>query len=323
MSERNDLTPPPEEPLPGESKQAIRARLLASADQPSMSPARRWLMPALAAAAVLMIVAAGAFAVSRDDNSGGPGSPQPLAPAGSDSPVPDDITFSEPGWTYSPEPEPDYPKPHSTNYPTVTIDPTMTPDPGAVTATSCDDEIDSLHEPSLRGASVTAERDAGRGTTYLYETKSAWVVCDDTTAAPGGPQSEMGFSPTLVSFHQKSETYQPDTGTLGISENYISDINGAIGSAYFFAAGRDFDGVQAISYKFPDGHTEDAVVGQNGLWSMNYLVTDPSTVRLYAGGRQLDPIEVTVHYSPGGGGGTDTFTLQWGLNTCAQVNHGC
>ena len=191
-------------------------------------------------------------------------------------------------------------------------------------ATSCADEVSGfakVQEPALQGATVTAERDSGAGTTYLYATKSAWVVCDDSTAVLGGPESEKGYTPTLVSSHLKSESYQPDTDTLAISMNFIGSADySSIESAYFFAAGRDFDGVQAISYTFPDGHTERAVVGENGLWSMAYVITDRPTLNLFADTSQLDPVDVTVAST---GGDTAKHALQWGLDTCAQLNHGC
>ncbi len=185
---------------------------------------------------------------------------------------------------------------------------------------SCDDEVGELahQEPNLRGAAVTAQRDTDIGTIFLYETKTAWVVCDDSTAVTDGPQSERGYSPTLISYQLKSQDYKANTDTLAISENFLGTP--ANGSSYFFAAGRDFDGVEAISYKFPDGHTEDAVVGQNGLWSMSYLPTEGVLADPKTNTSQLDPITVTLQHE------YDSYwsaSLEWGLDTCAQLNHGC
>jgi hypothetical protein len=45
------------------------------------------------------------------------------------------------------------------------------------------------------------------------------------------------------------------------------------------------------------------------------ILADPKTNTF-----NLDPIQVTVDYTDGE---TKVFTLQWGLDTCAQVNHGC
>ncbi len=187
-------------------------------------------------------------------------------------------------------------------------------------AVSCDEEVKELarFQPSVRDATATAQRDTDIGTIYLYETKTAWVVCDDSTAATGGPQSERGYVPTLISLHLKGIPYQPSVGTLSISENFLGTP--ANGSNYFFAAGRDFNGVQAISYTFPDGHTEQAVVGENGLWSMSYLPTGGVLADPKTNTSRLDPITVSVDYMSGD---RRDFALQWGLNTCAQFNHGC
>ncbi len=307
MSDRNDLTPPPDERFPDDHKRAIRAQLLASADSRPTTPGRRWLAPGLAAAAVLTIVGVGAFAANRYDNSMAPGSTETLAPAGgvttpltagpSDDP-------SAPG-----DPSPTDPS----DDPSAPRDPPPTDPSDESTAGACKDEVRLLHEPTLRGASVTAERGYGSGTTYLYETKSAWVVCDDLSASDGG-------SPTLFSPHDKSQSYQPDTSTLAISENVITKPDGTWASAQYVAAGRDFNGVQAISYAFPDGHTEGAVVGRNGLWSMTYLATDGPLFNPRTNALDLEPIEVTVDYTSGD---DRTFTLEWALDTCAQISHGC
>lgn len=177
---------------------------------------------------------------------------------------------------------------------------------------SCDEEAANVLDERLPGAHVTDERNYGPGTTYLYETKAAWVVCDNLADSDGG-------SPTLFSVHDKSQAYQPSTETLAISQNFnIDQDEGWV--SQFVAAGRDFDGVQANSYSFPDGHTEEAVVGQNGLWSMTYLPTDGVLVDPMTNFSNLGPIEVTVNYT---GGDVRNFTLQWGLHTCAQTNHGC
>ncbi len=307
MSDHNSITPPPPEPLPTDRKRTIRARLLAAANTPPASAPRRWLVPGLAAAAVLTIIGAGAFAASRDGDSGAPGSGGQVPVGGTTT----STTATTPSADASTAVIPDL----STVPPTVTAPtPSATPStvPGGA-AGSCDKDIEQLGEPSLHGASVTAQRTTGPATTWLYETKSAWIVCDDLTAADGG-------APTLFAPHHKAEAYQPGVSTLKVSQNLITSSNGSWRYAQFVAGGRDFDGVQAISYAFPDGHVEDAVVGQNGLWSMNYLATRGLFLQHGTNVTKLDPIEVTVHYTSGD---VKTFSLQWGLDTCAQINHGC
>jgi hypothetical protein len=132
-------------------------------------------------------------------------------------------------------------------------------------------------------------------------------VCDEFSAVDGG-------FPTLLNFHRKSAGYEPDRSTLAVSTNYVESEGGLLSE--YVAGGRDFDGVAAISFAFPDGHTERAIVGQNGLWSMVYLPERDLSA-------QGPPIEVTVEYTDAVGGGSETFVLRWGLDTCAQLNHGC
>lgn len=76
----SDLTPPPEEPLPDQARARIRAELLEVAQ--SGTPARRWLVPAVAAAAVVLVVGTAAWAVQRGPGDGG------AAPAGAASSTP-------------------------------------------------------------------------------------------------------------------------------------------------------------------------------------------------------------------------------------------
>ena len=310
----------------------------------------RWTAPAVAAAAVVAVVL-GVFAVGavREDSSGpGGDSLRPAAPStgapGTDSPTP---TTAPPATTTPPQPTPSRPAPTTsgagTGSPTpskLTVPSTTflspfppprlslgPPEPlpstvgpgdpgvptGSVPATSCVQEIARAAEPSLRGAAVSAERDYGPGTIYLYETKTAWVVCDDLSATDGG-------APTLLSFHDKARRYEPYAVTTGVSENLITNSDGNWVYDQFVAGGRDFDGVEAITYVFPDGHVEDAVVGRNGMWSMVYLATDGVFMDPNTNETRLDPIKVRVRYT---GGGIHTFNLRWGLDTCAQLNHGC
>ena len=73
-----------------------------------------------------------------------------------------------------------------------------------------------------------------------------------------------------------------------------------------------------VEYTFPDGHTERAkkVSDAEGRtwWYMAYSYADP-------GGNETEQpeIEVTVSLS----GAQYTYPLAWGVDTCAQANHGC
>ncbi|GAA4759150.1 hypothetical protein GCM10023350_51470 [Nocardioides endophyticus] len=94
----DDLTPPPDESLPDQSRARIRADLLAAA-QDGRGGARRWLAPIVAAAAVLVVVGVAGWAVQagRDDNGAPAGAPTPTVP-GADWTMgwPDDPAPSEP-----------------------------------------------------------------------------------------------------------------------------------------------------------------------------------------------------------------------------------
>lgn len=344
MPDTPDLTPPAEQPMSDDVRAEIRRQLAAAtAGDDTGHGSRgvavrwgRWITPAIAAAAVVAVVL-GVFAVraTRDDSGSGGDSLQPAAPstgpatteppAATTTPPSSTSTYAAPTptsrvGTVSPTPS-QAPVPSTTflsGAPTEPSPSTVGPgDPGVPTgpvpATSCAQEIARAAEPSLRGAAVTAERDYGPGTIYLYETKTAWVVCDDLSATDGG-------APTLLSFHDKARRYEPYAVTTAVSENLITNSDGNWVYDQFVAGGRDFDGVEAITYVFPDGHVEDAVVGRNGMWSMVYLATDGVFMDPNTNETRLDPIKVRVRYT---GGGIHTFNLRWGLDTCAQLNHGC
>lgn len=317
MPDTPDLTPPPEEPMPDETRSRIRHRIVEAATTDTR-PGGRWVIPTLAAAAVIAVIA-GTYAVSALDDDGA-GRTDSLQPAATSTGIP---SLSPTPTLPPPTPTPG---PSRSDQPTPTVAPSTAPStaamtPPPLTATpgpptghiSCPTELGDLGDPSLRGATVTAERGYGPWTTYLYETKSTWIVCDDFAAQGGG-------RPTLLAPHDESKPYEPDVSTLAISENSAWKPDGAPGDYQLLAAGRDFAGVRAISYTFPDKHTEQAVVGQNGLWSMTYLPADGILADPKTNTFNLDPIQVTVDYTDGE---TKVFTLQWGLDTCAQVNHGC
>jgi hypothetical protein len=311
MTSPDDLTPPTPEPLSDQRKQRMRDDLIHTAQSGSARPEHRWLVPGLAAAAALVVVAGVAVAGQR----GGDGATQPtgpMAPAagGGSTPAEGHQASRHPASAATPG------TPHRAAVPpgrthVVRRGVQVIHHPGklpADPATTCAQEISGLGEARFDGASVTATRTYGDYTTSLYESDSAWLVCDDFAAADGG-------AVTLMQEHNRADAYRPSVATLGISENFL-----LTGESQYVAAGRAFDGVQTITYTFPDGHTQDAVLGQDGLWTMAYLPTTGPLADASTSETTLDPIQVSVDYTDGR---HDSFTLDWGLNTCAQVNHGC
>lgn len=336
MPDSPDLTPPPGRNLSDEQRARIRVQLASAAQSaPARSP-ERWLVPGIVAAVVTAIVGAGAYGASHDSNGKAPGSQLPLQPAASSTapvtsaPVTTPTPWTKPPVTHAPgtassSPTPAVPgttsvsslppaNPKPSGGPPVAVTPGSTLVPtGQSPGTSCDQEIAHAAEPNLRGATVTAERDYGPGTTYLYETKTAWVVCDNLTGTDGGAS-------TLLQLHNKSKPYKPDASTLAVSENFITKPDGSPIYDQFVAGGRDFDGVRAISYVFPDGHVEHAIVGKTGMWSMVYLADKGPFVDPKTNETNLDPIKVKVFRTDGW---VQVLHLRWGLDTCAQLNHGC
>jgi hypothetical protein len=106
--------------------------------------------------------------------------------------------------------------------------------------------------------------------------------------------------------------------TFRVSSNYVPKGRGF--QAIRVAGGLVPDGAMAydVSYAFPDGHTERSttVTDDQGRtwWRMVYVAqTD--------GGNEMDdpPIVATLSLS----GVQNTYPLEWGVDTCAQANHGC
>jgi hypothetical protein len=78
----SDLTPPPDEPMPDQARARIRAELLESAQ--AEPAARRWLVPAAVAAAVVLVAGVAAWAVRAGDDGG----PDHAPPVAASSPTP-------------------------------------------------------------------------------------------------------------------------------------------------------------------------------------------------------------------------------------------
>ena len=92
------------------------------------------------------------------------------------------------------------------------------------------------------------------------------------------------------------------------------------GDDLFLAGGAVPDGAPAyaVEYAFPDGTTEDAQVETDAEGHAWWHVEHHSPA--YRGNITRQPeIVVTVSLS----GVQQQFTLEWGIDTCAQASHGC
>lgn len=276
-------TPPPDEPMPDQTRARIRAELLETAQ--AAPRARRWLIPAGVAAAVVLVAAMAAWAVQAgpDDSAGGPA----VAPSATPSP---EVT---PTPSVPPGEESDAPSPSVEMSPDPT-GPEDPDDPGDHWAGHgpCEQE---LRHP-LAGAEMAASFDEH---TSFWVQGDRFALCDQrdrTTVQGPRPLAPAGTV----------ETYA------------VSSVYTASGQVTRVAGGVVPDGATAYSveYTFPDGATIPAETVEGGgrtWWRVAHTYES-------AGNEMKDPpIRVTVSWS----GVQQTYELRWGLDTCAQVNHGC
>jgi hypothetical protein len=293
----NEPTPPPERPLPDAARRRIRSELLEHAhDHRSGSP--RWVVPASAAAAVALVAGLGYWAINpgEHDASGGPagrGGGASLSPATDPStvpsedpsvPVPADPSTVPSGESSVPASEP--------------------PESFQVGTGSCAAELKYV----LKGAAETYVFPPGAdaGTSAIYVKGDTFSLCDSregtttvTHPLPLNPQENVATYRVLSIFPPTSDGYQT-----------IRVAGGPVPSG--------LEDVFHVAYTFPDGHTQQATTSIDdqgrAWWLMVYRYDD-------GGGNEMQkpPIEVTVSYS----GVQKHYSLEWGVDTCAQANHGC
>ncbi|WP_067439876.1 hypothetical protein [Nocardioides jensenii] len=276
---------PPERRLDDQSRARMRAELTEETARSTTPRARSWLVPAAAAAAVASVAALGTVLMTNGDD-GGPDRTEELAPAGS-------------GTAGDQTQGPSVPDPGSSKGMTEqTLQAAPLTDPPA----TCADEVPAY----LPGAAEAARTTYDEGLAVLFTKGQSWVLCDDWAA------SADGGAPTLLGNRATNDPAAEQTYAL--SQNY-SMTNDSV--AQFVAGGPTLPGVQSISYTFPDGHTQQAVMGDD-MWLMAYVPTSGPLVDLETA--QTEPIHVVVTRA---GGGRASYDLQWGQDSCAQINHGC
>jgi hypothetical protein len=265
----SELTPPPDEPLPDQTRARIRAELLEAAQAGPRT--RRWLVPAAVAAAVVLVAGLAAWAV----RAGGDGAPDDSAPpAAASSATPTGRGHRVPSHEPSAPGDTADPGDHWAGYGPCTQE-LRYPLPGAELAATFDDH------------------------TSMWVKGDRFALCD----VRGRTTVQR---PRPLTPEARADTYA------------VSSVYTASGEVTRVAGGVVPDGATAfdVSYTFPDGETVPAetVSGGGHTWWR--------VVHTYAsqGNEMKDPaIDVTVSYS----GVQEHYTLQWGLDTCAQANHGC
>lgn len=239
---------------------------------------RRRVQGAVLAVAAASVLAAGT-AVAVTTTGTEDSAPGPAAPTAVDTA------------TGTPTPEPT---------PTVTPEPPPYDPPGSIVG-SCG----SLRP--VRGAEELGAVEISDTTVHVYEKDARWFVCDEWAALDGGDA-------TLFPEHPVGQPLQRDH--LGISMNYSMDQAGV--GEYVAGGALPDDNVETITYTFPDGHVEDAVV-EGGVWAMAYFATTPPL-----DGSKRVPMDAETTVTVGYADGTEeTFDLAYPLDYCSQTNHGC
>jgi hypothetical protein len=300
----NDPTPPPERPLPDAARTRIRAELLEHAHR-HRSTAPRWLVPAGAAAAVALVAGLGYWAISPGGS--GPDS-LPVTGGGtsgvveSHGPTPqgtsDPSTLPSASGTVSGS-EGTTPTPGSS------VPASGKPDGGHQVGTgTCPVELENV----LKGAqeAVAFPTDAQGGTTSIYVKGEQFSLCDTragtttvTHPLPVVPVDEAQTYRVLSIYPPTDDGYR----TVRVAGGRVPD------------GVTDFD----AAYTFPDGHVEHSTTATDSeghtWWRMVYA---------YASGggneTELPGIQVTVSMD---GEEHQGIVLGWGVDTCAQANHGC
>ncbi len=273
---------PPERPLSGQARAQRRSELMRQITDDGRDR-RRWLVPAVAVAAVVAVVAVGGAVLAGGDEpasdnvgpaGGGTSAPaEPILPVDEGSAPAEDDPENVPaeGSSSIPVDEPGFP--------------VESPQP-------CSD----LRIP-LPGAEELSSIEIGDTTVRLYGNDSKWIICDEWAALDGG-------AATLLHPHAFGEPL--NQAQLGISMNFSMD-DPEIGE--YVAGGALPEGVESITYTFSDGHVEEAVL-EGDMWAMAYFAHAR---------RILDAATVDVVTN----GVPERYTLRGLEGFCNQSNHGC
>lgn len=284
------LNPPPHEPLSDQARARIRARLVeATAGEPGTG--RRWLMPVAAAAAVVVIAAATGYVALRPSG-------ETAAPAG-------------PGTSGSVEPTPE-PTPEPTTVPEGTETEPVLPgsggQQGGQQSDNCADEVPAQLRGDPLDKAVTFPSPEGEVSFWVGAGQS--VLCHES--GRGTVHAARPLDPTTP----------PDVERLRLSTLVLGREQGQFVVAHV-AGGQLPDGVTGIEYRFPDGHVEQADTQTDGQgrtwWRMQYTSTDGPLSDPDQNVMKLEKIVAVVTLS----GVQTEYPLEWGIHTCAQVNHGC
>lgn len=152
----------------------------------------------------------------------------------------------------------------------------------------------------LPGASELASIPIGETTVHLFGNDSRWIVCDDWASHDGGVATLLHPHPFGTPIAKAQ---------LGISMNFSMD-DSTIGE--YVAGGALPEGVESITYRFADGHVQEAVL-DGDMWAMAYFAEVPDGAEVIDGAT----VDVVTDGVPA------RFTLRMPEDFCTQSNHGC
>lgn len=155
-------------------------------------------------------------------------------------------------------------------------------------------------------AKVAARLDGAPGTILVLADSNYWAACDTAYARQNGEGSLR--RPAQIA------TPAATAATFAVADNIIP-MQGK-DYEYYWAAGILPAGVTGVTYTFPDGSTAQAKI-QGKYWLMQHRAASP-WVQGTGGAEQPRMIKVTLS-----GANAKTLFLIWGVNTCAQITHGC
>jgi hypothetical protein len=274
----NDLLPPARRSIPEQRRRRMRDKLDAKIDATTTrrdGAVRRFGIPAVAAAAVAAI-AIGGYLLASDDGDGGGGAD----PAGQ-------------GGDTRPKQQDSQPNDAEAGPSTVLADPEQA-------YQKCIDM--AVRQFELRGEPIGEDPtgklaiENGTGITVVVANSTESYVCN--------------VKPDKAVSHPSPFTATTEAKAYWFAMNYTGNVIPGEKGEYAWAGGRLPDGVTGVSYAFPDGHTEDAVV-HDGFWAMQYYAEKPIA-------KGLDwTVDVTLD-GPNG----QTIPLDY-TAMCNQVSHGC
>jgi hypothetical protein len=286
-----DLLPSPP-PLDDVTRDRIRARLRTSIDA-ERTTRRGWLVPSLAAAAVLAAVAAGVVASGRAT----PNDAQPAGQGGGGKTAVSGPSTGARHHQKSGHREHVVRKHVTVSHHGLGVQQSAPPP-------SCASQIEGATVPEASTYAESASIPHDGGTTSLWTGHGHWLVCDQWQV-PTGITTILHVTPDAAPLSRDLFTVSTNSSPQPrLSTEYI-------------AGGRVPDGVHAISYRFSDGHTQDAVL-HDGMWAMVYLPTSGPYNKDVAPTGATTQVRVTK-----ADGSTVSYTLTLPLDFCAQVNHGC